>query len=142
MWDSEERGICDGTVIVVISERFVDYTAKHVENIFLNGKAPYLSIVDLRRKRLFVNGHLFITVLAYQFVQIIRKHLGEKGICDLWSTLRKTLASQDRITAVFRRSDGRFLHVRKATHAEPDQRVIYQALGIDMSPGGVKKMII
>jgi transposase len=88
------------------------------------------------------DGHLFITVLAYQFVQIIRRKLREKGICDRWSTLRDTLASQSRVTATFCRTDGRTLHVRKATKAEPGQLKIYQALGINTSPGGVKKMIV
>jgi len=40
-----------------------------------------------------VEGHLFITVLAYQFVQIIRRHLKEQGIADRWDTLREVLAA-------------------------------------------------
>src|SRR5699024_2583918 len=39
-------------------------------------------------------GHLFITVLAYQFVQIIRCHLREHGITDSWNSLRERMASQ------------------------------------------------
>ena len=42
----------------------------------------------------------------------------------------------------FRRGDGRTLHVRKATRAETDQKAIYDALGIDPAPGGVRKMIV
>ncbi|MBF0423372.1 MAG: IS1634 family transposase [Magnetococcales bacterium] len=88
------------------------------------------------------DGHLFITILAYQFVQIIRGRLNEKGISGHWETLRKILSGQLRITTTFRRSDGRALHIRKTTRAEQDQRVIYQSLGINMSPGGVKKMVV
>ncbi|MBF0339362.1 MAG: IS1634 family transposase [Magnetococcales bacterium] len=88
------------------------------------------------------DGHLFITVLAYQFVQIIRRHLHTKGICERWSSLRAILAGQCRVTVTFRRSDGRTLHVRKATSAEPAQKKIYQAVDLNPSPGGVKKMII
>ena len=98
--------------------------------------------VNHRERRQRSDGHLFITVLAYQFVQIIRRKLREKGICDRWSTLRDTLASQSRVTATFCRTDGRTLHVRKATKAEPGQLKIYQALGVNTSPGGVKKMIV
>lgn len=87
-------------------------------------------------------GHLFITVLAYQFVQLIRRRLHEQGINDSWSMLRETLTSQVRVTATFRRPDGRALHVRKATEAETRQRAIYQALGVDPSPGGVTKMLV
>jgi transposase len=88
------------------------------------------------------DGHLFITVLAYQFVQLIRRRLHEQGLHDSWARLRETLNGQVRVTATFRRPDGRALHVRKATQAEPGQRQIYQALGVDPSPGGVSKMII
>ncbi len=48
----------------------------------------------------------------------------------------------ERMTVTFRRGDGRTLHVRKATRAEPDQKAIYDALGIDPAPGGVRKMIV
>ena len=89
-----------------------------------------------------VDGHLFITVLAYQFVQIIRKHLQEHGIQGRWSTLREILGVQRRITASFRRTDGRSLHVRKATRPETDLAEIYQALNINPLPGGVQKTIV
>jgi transposase len=89
-----------------------------------------------------VDGHLFITVLAYQFVQITRRQLKHQGIPDRWSTLRDTLAGQCRVTATFRRADGRVLHVRKATRAEPAQRAIYQALSLNPAPGGITKMIV
>lgn len=87
------------------------------------------------------DGHLFITVLAYQFVQLIRRRLRAQGITDSWSTLRATLGGQCRVTATFRRPDGRALHVRKTTQAEAGQLRIYQALGLDPSPGRVKKML-
>jgi hypothetical protein len=89
-----------------------------------------------------VDGHLFITVLAYQFVQLIRRRLRQHGISDRWSTLRDILAGQCRVTATFRRADGRTLHVRKATRAEPAQLAIIQALGSDPSPGGIQKMVV
>ncbi|MFW5724294.1 MAG: hypothetical protein ACOCWF_06990 [Halochromatium sp.] len=84
----------------------------------------------------------FITVLAYQCVQVIRQRLREQGIHDSWTLLRETLSSQQRVTATFRRPDGRAWHVRKATEAETGQRAIYQALGVDPSPGGVSKMLV
>ena len=89
-----------------------------------------------------VDGHLFITVLAYQFVQIIRRQLKTRGITDRWSMLREVLGSQCRVTATFKRVDGRTLHVRKATRAEPEALAIYQALNLNSAPGGIVKMIV
>jgi hypothetical protein len=88
------------------------------------------------------DAHLFITVLAYQFVQLIRRRLHAQEIDAGWKRLRETLNGQVRVTASFRRPDGRTLHVRKTTQAEPEQSRIYQALGIDPSPGGVRKMLV
>ena len=87
-------------------------------------------------------GHLFLTVIAYQLVQVIRKRLKQRGDPSSWTTLRRILEGQQRVTVTFRRGDGRTLHVRKATRAETDQRAIYHALGIDPAPGGVRKMIV
>ena len=86
-------------------------------------------------------GHLFITVLAYQLVQVIRRRLGAQGEHSSWPTLRSILAGQQRVTATFRCADGRTLHVRKATQAEPDQHAIYDILGVDPAPGGIKKLV-
>jgi transposase len=88
-----------------------------------------------------VEGHLFITVLAYQFVQIIRRRLHEQGIADSWTRLRDTARIQRRITASFERADGRRLHVRKATQPEPELRAIYAALGLNPIPGHLEKTI-
>ena len=88
------------------------------------------------------DGHLFITVIAYQLVQVIRTRLRAHGQHASWTTLRRILEGQQRVTATFRRPDRRTLHVRTATQAEPGQRAIYDALGIDPQPGGVRKTTI
>ena len=88
------------------------------------------------------DGHLFITVLAYQAVQVVRRKLKEQGICESWMSLRELLAVQQRVTASFKQKDGRTLHVRKATVPEEPLLKIYQILGLDTAPGGIKKMTI
>jgi transposase len=87
------------------------------------------------------DGHLFITVLAYQFVQAIRQRLSAHGIHDSWSGLREVLSVQRRLTASFVQKDGRTLHVRKTTRPEPDLLRLYEALGLAHQPGGVRKLI-
>jgi transposase len=88
------------------------------------------------------DGHLFITVLAYQCVQVIRKTLKSHGINDSWTSLRNTLSVQTRVTASMQRSDGRSVHIRKSTNAQPALMRIYQALGISAAPGGTKKLVV
>ena len=73
------------------------------------------------------DAHLFVTALAYQLVQVIRTRLQPHGERSSWQTLRERLAGQP-VTAQLRRQDGRMLHVRKATHAEPSQLAIYDKL--------------
>jgi hypothetical protein len=87
------------------------------------------------------DGHLFITVLAYQCVQILRRALKTVGITDSWASLRETLSVQCRVTASVRRKDGRTIHVRKSTVAEPTLMRIYRALGVSSAPGGTKKLV-
>jgi len=87
------------------------------------------------------DGQLFITVLAYQAVQVIRRKLKNNGINDSWSSLRKILSGQQRVTATFKQKDDRTLHVRKTTIAEPKLKKIYDALEISPSPGHTEKTI-
>jgi len=90
------------------------------------------------------DSHLFITVLAYQLVQLIRRRLKETDadFTSSWGTLREIMRSQCRVTASFRRADGKALHIRKATRAEPEQMVIYQTLKVNPAPGGISKTIV
>lgn len=87
------------------------------------------------------DGHLFITVLAYQCVQLLRKKLKAAGVMGSWQTLRQIMSVQRRVTASLRRRDGRTVHVRKSTAAEPSLMAIYKALGISATPGGIKKLL-
>lgn len=87
------------------------------------------------------DGHLFISVLAYQFVQTIRQRLRAHGIHDSWSSLREVLTVQRRVTASFVQKDRHTLHVCKTTRPEPDLLHVYDALGLAHQPGGVQKLI-
>ena len=117
-------------------------TLTDLEAVFRSLKSELGLRPIYHHKPLRAEGHLFITVVAYQLVQVVRKRLRERGEHASWTTLRRVLAGQQRVTATFRRADGRALHVRKATRAEPRQLAIYAALGIDPSPGGVQKTIV
>jgi len=88
------------------------------------------------------DGHLFITVLAYQCVQVLRRQLKAADIHASWNSLRQTLSVQNRVTTSVRHRDGQSIHIRKSTVAEPALRDIYRALGIGTAPGGTRKLVV
>ena len=79
-------------------------------------------------------GHLFITVLAYQLVQVIRKRLRAVGLRSSCATLKGILWRQVRTTSVFELRGGYTLHVRTPSHPDVDQREIFEALAINTVP--------
>jgi transposase len=93
------------------------------------------------RKTERVSGHLFISVLAYHLVHTLRFQLKAAGIHLSWEGVRRELAGQARVTVTLKRADGKTIHIRKATRAEPRQQVIYDALGISDRPGRTEKTI-
>lgn len=82
-----------------------------------------------------ISGHLFISLLAYHLVHTLRVQLKAKGIHDSWEQLRRTLDNRMRITVSLRTREGKTLHLRKSTRAEPHQQVLYDALGISSQAG-------
>ena len=117
-------------------------TLTDLEAVFRSLKSELGLRPIFHHKPIRAEGHLFITVIAYQLVQVLRRRLREAGERASWNTLRRLLEGQQRVTATFRRADRRTLHVRKATRAEPPQQAIYDALGIDPAPGAITKTIV
>ena len=117
-------------------------TLTDIEAVFRSLKSELGLRPIYHHKPVRAEGHLFITVIAYQLVQVIRTHLRAAGHGDGWTALRRILEGQQRVTAVFRREDGRTPHVRKATRPEAPQTTIYDALGIDHAPGGTRKTVV
>jgi transposase len=89
-----------------------------------------------------VSGHIFITVLAYYLVHTLRTQLKAKGIDDSWETIRRTMENQQRVTATFQTQDGRAVHLRSTTRAEPAQKMIYDALGITSRSRRLQKSFV
>ena len=113
-----------------------------LESVFRSLKSELGLRPVFHSKEVRSDGHLFITVVAYQCVQVLRTTLKAAGIEESWAELRKTLSVQRRVTASLRRRDGRMIPVRKSTQAEPALMAIYRALAINPAPGGTKKLIV
>ena len=89
-----------------------------------------------------VSGHLFITVLAYHLVHTIRFRLKQMDNHSSWSSLRKILSTQSRVTVSMQCKNGSTVHVRKSTRPEPNQQEIYSALGLKSHPGQAIKTTV
>ncbi len=89
-----------------------------------------------------VEGHLWITLLAYHLVHSIRMRLKEHDIHDSWETLRRTMRGHMRVTTTMRTKQGDTVHIRKAARPEAWQQAIYKTLGLNQNPGGTMKTIV
>ena len=86
-----------------------------------------------------VDGHLFITVLAYHLVHTIRYQLMQKEIHDSWESIRQKMATQVRATIQMKMSDGTMVSIRKSSEPEMFHKKIYNALGFSTHPGKIEK---
>ena len=101
------------------------------------GLRPVFHRIDRR-----VEGHLFISVLAYHFVHTLRLQLKAQGVNDSWNTLRQVLATQRRVTVTMQRRDGRTVHVRKATRPKPRHQTLGTILKLDPNPGRTHRVLV
>jgi len=88
------------------------------------------------------DGHIFITLLAYHVLHTIRFKLREKGVRYCWTTIRRQLSTQVRVTTTMKREDGKVIRIRKSSKAEPAHHVIYDALNLAFQPGRRVKTIL
>ena len=89
-----------------------------------------------------VEGHIFITLLAYNLVHQVRVTLKAQGIDDSWETIRTTLNSQMRTTTSLRGEDGQQFHIRKSNYPNASQQVLLRALELTWNPGKTQKTIV
>jgi len=113
-----------------------------LESVFRSLKSELGLRPNYHHKADRIDGHLFITLLAYHLVHVIRCGLKAQGIHDSWQTIRRKMENQQRITASLQREDGRAVHIRKATRAEPHQKALYDALGVSPQPGSTQKTLV
>lgn len=87
-----------------------------------------------------LEGHLFITVLAYHLLAAIQRQLKAKGISHRWQTLRRRLATHLRVTVSLTNAQGERIYLRQTTDPEPWHREVYRALGLPAKPLRTKRL--
>jgi transposase len=89
-----------------------------------------------------VDGHLWITVIAYHLIQHCLYQLKQHGIQYEWRTVRKIIRSRVRVTMQAKIEDGKTLYLRSSTKAEGEQLELYKALNISPQILKTRKTIL
>ena len=112
-----------------------------VENAFRNLK----SNLGLRPNRHHladrVDGHIFITILAYHLLHAIEFTLRRKGDRSTWPTIKRVLTNHTYSTIILPTAEGPVINLRKAGIPEDIHQNIYTKLGVDYSNLPVAKTI-
>jgi len=86
-----------------------------------------------------LEGHLFISVMAYHLMAAICRQLQAKGISHRWETIRNRMATQMRVTASLTNENGKRIHLRQTTDPEPFHFQVHRALGLPARPLKTRK---
>ena len=107
---------------------------------FMKSSLGMRPVYHQKEKR--VDGHLWITILAYTLIQDILYRLRAKGITHNWNTIRTQFNSRVRVSMRAKTDTTTTVHVQTTTEAEQFHRQIYEALGFPAEILGPKKMIL
>ena len=78
-----------------------------------------------------VDGHIWITILAYHLLSWIRETLRDQGDHRSWGTVRRILQTHCYTTIVLPTKSGSLHRIRKAGEPDELQKVIYQRLKVN-----------
>ena len=85
-----------------------------------------------------IEGHLFITVLAYHVSHLMRTKLKANHIHESWDTIRRRLNRVHRITTVMPKSKRRYLVLKVDQQLTPFMHRIFQSLGLHYDPAATR----
>ncbi len=88
-----------------------------------------------------IEGHLFISVLAYHLLQFIQRHMRDAGLNHRWKTILSWLQMHEVLSTSMLKEDGGMIHLRYCTIPTLRQKEIYKALGITSVPLKRKKTV-
>jgi hypothetical protein len=86
-----------------------------------------------------IDGHIFISIIAYHVLHTIRHQLKKHDISISWDTIRTIMAMQLRTTTSMDLKIGGVIKLRKTSRATAEQAEIYRKLNINANPCGLVK---
>lgn len=116
----------------------------NIEDSFKNLKSHLGLRPNFHQKEGRVDGHMFISVIAYHILHIIEYKLKQKGDTRSWNTIKKVLSTHERTTILYKtkEEDGLVKQelLRASSVMEPEHLEIYRKLGLSGVPLKRKKM--
>jgi transposase len=103
-------------------------TLTHIEGAFRSLKSELGLRPVFHRVSRRIEGHLFITVLAYHLLAVIERKLRKNGVRQCWESIRTLMATQVRVTVSLSNYKGERIHIRQTTEPEPFHKQIFGAL--------------
>ena len=97
----------------------------------LKGEIGLRPIWHVKQDR--IRAHLFLAVLAYHGVHLLRTLLQRQGIHTSWAGIRDRLASWIRVTTTMKTKAGELITIRQDTRADAGEAELARAVG--MEPG-------
>jgi len=89
-----------------------------------------------------IEGHIFLTLLAYHIIHTIRYQLKQHNINYSCDSIKKIMQTQVRSSTIFDLKKGGNISIRKCSRETPEQKIIYNALNLNATPLGIKKTIL
>ena len=78
-----------------------------------------------------IRAHLFLAVLAYHGVHLLRTLLQRKGIHTSWAGIRNQLSGWVRVTTTMKTKAGELITIRQDTRADAEEATIARAVGVE-----------
>jgi len=101
-----------------------------VESAFRSMKSPLAERPIFHHLKHRTQTHIFLCVLAYHLLTAIEKRFLDHGMHTSWWTIRQQLSTHQVATIVLPTDNGMVLKIRKGGSPDPEQRKIYEILGI------------
>lgn len=112
-----------------------------LEGAFRHMKSDLGLRPNFHRKENRIEGHMFITVLAYHLLHWVGHRLNKAGICSSWTRVMETLDTHRLLTTSMPVKEGGIVNVRHCTTPTVEQAEIYHALGASGTPVKRTKVI-
>jgi hypothetical protein len=130
------------TLAIRYARKVIDYQGKPGKGEEKSADPDYQRVVDIDTSDNERSRSVRAEHVAYHILHTIRVTLRRQGINDSWTTIRKGLSTQVRITTPMKRDDGKIIHLRQSTQPEMFHKKIYDALDLPHQPGKKVKTIL